>query len=212
MLQQNFLSLLSNYTPNVHLMNELWTAIETPYTDKKRYYHSLQHLESLFVELIAIQNRIEQWEVVLFSLYYHDVVYEPLRSDNEEKSAIFSEQHLQQLHVPTLQIERIKQQIIATKSHAANADMDTNYFTDADLSILGQNWATYSIYLQHIRKEYAILPDFIYNRGRKKVLEHFLAMPRIYKTDYFFRRLEQQARHNLQQEVMLLNKWDGTWT
>jgi len=61
-------------------------------------------------------------------------------------------------------------------------------------------------YYKNARKEYAIFPDFVYKPGRKKVLLHFLAMERIFKTDYFFHKFEMQAKQNLQKELEMLGK------
>ena len=47
-------------------------------------------------------------------------------------------------------------------------------------------------------------PDMMYKPGRKKLLEHFLAMPHIFKTAFFRERLEVQARENLMRELELL--------
>ena len=95
-------------------------------------------------------------------------------------------------------------QVLATKKHAACDDTDTNYFTDADLSVLGQGWYVYSNYYRQVRKEYALYPDIIYIPGRKKVLQHFLQMERIFKTDHFFNKFELQARENIQKELEAL--------
>jgi predicted metal-dependent HD superfamily phosphohydrolase len=78
---------------------------------------------------------------------------------------------------------------------------DTNLFTDADLSILGQPWETYLAYAQNVRKEYGQYPKIIYRSGRKKVLRHFLEMERIFKTEYFFEKYEICARKNIEQEL-----------
>jgi len=53
-------------------------------------------------------------------------------------------------------------------------------------------------------KEYSIYPDLVYGPGRKKVLEAFLGMERICKTDYFFRRFEASAIENMKKEIMAL--------
>jgi predicted metal-dependent HD superfamily phosphohydrolase len=90
---------------------------------------------------------------------------------------------------------------MATKGHAISEDADTNYFTDADLAILGSNNDEYLQYVKSIRKEYKFYPDFVYNPGRKKVLEHFIQMPRIYKTDYFYNKYEEPARKNIIDEI-----------
>lgn len=81
---------------------------------------------------------------------------------------------------------RCYRHIMATKGHQLSADPDTNFFTDADLAILGQDEATYLNYRSAIRKEYRVYPDFLYKPGRRKVLPYFLGLPRIFKTEYFF--------------------------
>lgn len=201
MLKETFIELLTNYTDNDRLKNELWAEIEKNYASKKRQYHTLNHLENLLLQLEHVKDEIQNWEVILFSLFYHDIIYNSLKSDNEEKSAELAEKRMRQISVSNDKIQLCKEQILATKSHHKSANSDTNYFTDADLSVLGQSWETYSIYYKNVRKEYSIYPALVYNPGRKKVLNHFLSMERIFKTDFFYNKFETQAKQNLQQEM-----------
>jgi predicted metal-dependent HD superfamily phosphohydrolase len=201
MIQVSFKELIGKFTNNSHLINERWIEIERNYTSKKRHYHTLNHLENLLDLLVNVKNEIKNWDTILFSLYYHDIIYNSLKSDNEEKSAILAGKRMQELSVPQEQIELCKSQILATKAHTKAIDSDTNYFTDADLSILGQSWEMYSLYYKNVRREYSIYPDFLYNPGRKKVLNHFLSMDRIFKTDYFHQQFEVTARKNLTKEL-----------
>jgi predicted metal-dependent HD superfamily phosphohydrolase len=204
MLKETFLKLLTNYTADSRLIDRLWNEIEEAYSDKKRHYHNLTHLESLLIELnqVTIENR----EAMLFSLYYHDFVYNATAPDNEEQSAVAAEKNMLQLAVPMSLIENCKQQILATKSHVTTGDQDTLAFLDADLSILGQPEDRYNTYTESIRKEYLFYPSAIYNEGRKRVVHHFLAMDRIFKTDHFYEKYEVQARINLKNELESLNK------
>jgi predicted metal-dependent HD superfamily phosphohydrolase len=204
MLKQTFIALLTKYTNDQDLITELWAEIERNYSDKKRHYHTLNHLENLLQQLTEIKPQIKDWDVVLFSLYYHDIIYNSLKSDNEQKSAELAENRMKSIGISLAIIERCKAQIMATKAHFMSENEDTNYFTDADLSVLGQSWEMYSEYYQNVRKEYAIYPDLIYNAGRKKVLKHFLAMERIFKTNYFYLKFEAQARVNLEKELAFL--------
>ena len=204
MLKVTFIELLKNYTDNDCLINDLWTEIEKNYSSKKRHYHTLYHLDSLLAQLTDLKGEIQNWNSILFTLYYHDIVYNSLKSDNEEKSAELAEKRMKQISVSKDTIELSKKQILATKSHLKSTESDTNYFTDADLSILGQNWDTYYLYCKNVRKEYAIYPDFVYNPGRKKVLNLFLSMGRIFKTDFFYNKFETQAIKNIQREIELL--------
>lgn len=204
-LHQNFKDLFQKYNQDNSLQENLWLEIETYYTSKKRHYHTLSHLENLFQELLSIQEKFENWETVQFSIFYHDMIYNASRNDNEEKSAILAIERLKEIGISEAEILKCHHQILMTKSHEIS-DSDTNYFTDADLSILGKSWETYEEYFKQIRKEYRIYPDFMYNRGRKKALKHFLEMERIFKTDYFFEKYEKQARQNLKNELEILCK------
>lgn len=204
MLKETFKKLLESYTNNSILINELWNEIECRYSSKKRFYHTLQHLENLLTQLTEVKGKIKNWDIILFTLFYHDLIYNPIKSDNEEKSAELAQKRMLQISLSNEDIELCKNQISATKSHNISPNTDTNYFTDADLCVLGQSWQLYSMYFKNVRKEYSIYPDFLYNPGRKKVLKHFLAMDKIFKTDYFFDKFERQARLNLEEELKLL--------
>lgn len=139
-----------------------------------------------------MKDKIEKWETILFTLFYHDIIYNVLKQDNEERSAEFAKKRMKQLNVPTEIIENCQAQVLATKKHLVNSISDTNYFIDADLSILGADCETYKIYALNVREEYSIYPNLIYNPGRKKVLRHFLEMERIYKTDFFTLNLRKK--------------------
>ncbi len=200
-LKETFAELLTNYTDHTGLTNELWDEIEQHYSEPGRYYHTPEHLENLLTQLTTVKAEVKNWHTVLFSLYYHDIIYNAQRGDNEERSAELAVKRMEQIAVPMEMISRCKSQILATKSHLLSADSDTNYFTDADLSILGQEWEVYSSYCNAVRKEYAVYPDLVYKPGRKKVIRHFLGMERIYKSDYFYSKFEIQAKQNLEKEL-----------
>lgn len=206
LLEQTFIALLTNYTDNDSLKKELWSEIEQNYSSKKRHYHTLQHLENLLIQLTKVKDEIENWDTVLFTLYYHDIIYDSLKSDNEEKSAQLAEKRMNQISVDKNIIELCVNQILATKLHLASSNRDINFFIDADLSILGQPWETYLDYCKNVRQEYSSYPDLVYNSGRKKVLNHFLHMERIFKTDIFHLQYENQAKLNLSLEIELLNE------
>lgn len=204
MLKDLFYSLTGQYT-NDHLLQEkLWQQIEKNYTDKKRYYHTLSHLESLVAELSDLRNSISNWNAVLFAVFYHDTIYRAHRKDNEEESARLAQKHLNLLNCDEGLVDQVNKLILATKSHQLSDDNDVNLFTDADLSILGKDWETYSTYFHQVRKEYSIYPDLLYKPGRKKALQHFLSMDRLFKTDVFFSKYETTARANLKNEIALL--------
>ena len=201
MLKETFIELAGKYTNSSLRCHELWLEIETHYQNRERHYHTLTHLGNMLEALQPVKERIAGWDMVLFALFYHDIIYNVIRKDNEEKSAVFAAKRLQSISVPAAAIQSCTMKIEATKNHAPGPDDDTDYFTDADLVVLGQEWPVYADYCKRIRKEYAVYPDIIYYPGRKKVLQHFLKMERIYKTAYFFANFEKQAKQNLQREL-----------
>ena len=201
MTQAIFTKITAAYTVNPRLIQQLWNEIESTYSHPKRHYHNLSHLGHLLDELSAVEEQVQDWDILVFSVFYHDIVYNPLRRDNKERSISIAENRLSTIDVPPEKIRACSAQILYTKTHEQSPDPDTNFFTDADLSILGQEWEIYQNYSAAIRKEYALYPDMIYKPGRKNVVQQFLDMNRIFKTAYFFERYEKQARKNLQKEL-----------
>jgi predicted metal-dependent HD superfamily phosphohydrolase len=204
-LSQAFSKAAFQYTRDQGLVDKLWAEIETAYSSRKRCYHNLNHLDHLFRTLTEVQNMLQDVNIIIFSIAYHDIVYNTLKSNNEEKSASLAHKRLTSMGCPSQQIEICVEQILATKHHQPSPNSDTNYFTDADLSILGEPEDAYLDYCQKIRKEYSLYPDLVYKPGRRKVIEHFLAMEKIFKTNEFRNRYENQARKNLFQELKNLS-------
>jgi len=89
-------------------------------------------------------------------LFYHDIIYDVKKKNNEEKSAKYLEKVLTEIKVPSHQILNCITIIKATKTHNLSRDNDTNLFLDADISIFGKDWEDYLIYKDCIRKEYSI--------------------------------------------------------
>ena len=181
-----------------------WQHIQTAYTGPDRHYHTLGHLEALYSELTAVKDRIQNWQAVRFCLFFHDLVYDPLRKDNEEQSAQAAVQCMKSLRLPEETIDTCYQMIRATAGHDRNSNEDVNYFLDADLSVLGQPAPVYEAYRLAVRKEYAVYPDPLYAAGRAAVLRHFLQLPALFKTPHFAALYEAAARHNMQTELAVL--------
>lgn len=203
-LKDRFNQLCLQFTQDQNLIEKFWKEIEKKYSEKGRHYHNLEHLENMFSELESVKDKISDFNIISFSVFYHDVIYDASSKSNEEKSAEYGKIRLEKLDIDKQSIDTIFNQIIATKSHQKSDDQDTNYLLDADLSILGKDVETYLEYTKKIRKEYSIYPDFLYKPGRKKVLQHFLELKNIFKTDYFKEKYEVQAKENIEFEIKLL--------
>ena len=200
-LKQLFQKIVRYYDNDQTYADQQWAEIESAYSATDRYYHNLDHINYMMSKALEIQYLIQDWDAFVFSIYYHDIVYDTKRKDNEEKSAILGALAAVNTGLGKEASELVRRQIIATKKHEWSENADTNYLTDIDLLILGEDWETYQNYTVNIRKEYSRYLDFMYKMGRKKVLKHFLKMDRIYKTDYFYEKYEANARQNLRKEL-----------
>ena len=205
MLELAFTKLLRCYTNDDEFIEHQWSTIQKKYSNKSRHYHNLSHLDNLLLQLTAVKDAISDWDTILFTMFYHDIVYNVMRKDNEERSAMLATEILESINYRGEKKLKCEHQILATKKHIIDDDTDTNFFLDADLSILGQAWEMYEAYYSNIRKEYAIVPDLIYKKERVKVLRQFLAMESIFKTPPFIAACEMQARKNIALEIKLLD-------
>lgn len=201
MLQQTYSAFCLQYTSDTELVALCWQKLQKCYSSKRRHYHNLRHVEAVLQLVQATQDQWQHYHAAVWATYYHDVVYNVLKKNNELKSADMAVSHLMKMGVPQADCSQCVALILATQHHAPSSDADCNLFTDADLSILGSPASDYRRYAEAIRKEYILYPDCLYQPGRRKVLQHFLAMPQIFKTAYFYERYEAQARANLAAEM-----------
>lgn len=185
---------------------KLSKKITEEYDAENRSYHNFEHIENFLSFLNERKQEIRDLNRVKLAAWFHDVVYDTNAKDNEEKSAQYAQNYLEQLGIPAEIIARVVALIGATVKHEAiENDSDSAIFLDADLAILGSSEENYDKYAAKIRKEYAWVSDEQYKAGRIKVLESFLQRPRIYFTERAVNELEQQARINIEREIASLS-------
>ena len=190
-------------------VNALWQDIAVRYNETQRAYHSLQHIQQLFSQFEQINHHLNEPHLIALALYYHDVIYDPRRSDNELKSAEYAIEALR-CYLSEDQCQPIYALIMMTATHQmdtlAHEDKisDAAYLLDMDLSILGAPWSEYDQYAQAVRQEYVHVAKENYRVGRIAVLEKLLAHSSLYLTAYYHKRLEKQARKNIKREISFL--------
>ncbi len=187
-------------------IKKVWKYLLKQYGGKGRAYHNLTHISSMMSLWRTHKAIFEDTDILAFSIFFHDIIYNPLRKDNELKSAEYASTILQNAGVEQERVQHCYQQILLTKSHQGpDLTQDAKYLLDFDLEILGRDWEDYETYTQQIRREYRIYPWPLYKKGRKAVLHHFLELPTLYQTPIFQESLESKARENLQKELDILS-------
>jgi predicted metal-dependent HD superfamily phosphohydrolase len=139
---------------------------------------------------------------IAFALFYHDAIYNPRASDNEEQSAKLAADIMREYVRGDCEPERVVSLILATKHDAVSEDDDARLLVDIDLSILGAEPVRFGEYERQIRKEYEWVAVDEFRKGRSQVLTKFLGRPAIYSTSFFQERLEAAARANLKRSLV----------
>jgi predicted metal-dependent HD superfamily phosphohydrolase len=177
--------------------------LEHAYTEPHRRYHTLTHIDAVLHNLGAHHAGFNDPAIAELALFYHDLVYDPARHDNEAQSAARLKIRLSP-YLDAARLRRACSHIEATRHHDPTPDPDTNLVLDLDMSILGAGWPDYLAYAQGVHAEYApVYGAEAYAAGRVKLfLEPTLARDRIFLTAPLT-GLEFQARDNLARERRL---------
>jgi predicted metal-dependent HD superfamily phosphohydrolase len=175
------------------------------YSENGRYYHNLTHLHEVLAVVDELVDGGNDATAIRFAGWFHDAVYDSRAKDNEERSAQLAKALLIGFGLPQPLVTNVVRLILLTKTHRTDEnDRDGHVLLDADLAILGTDDGCYDHYASAIRREYSSVAEDAYRAGRSRVLEGFLARPRIYFTEKMLRSHEDRARRNLQRELELL--------
>ncbi|MFN8577709.1 MAG: hypothetical protein U0354_12705 [Candidatus Sericytochromatia bacterium] len=206
-LKKEWFELTEKYKIEDFTNSDIFIKIYRNYSKTNRFYHNINHIKELLSILTSFEDKLKNKESVKFAIWFHDVIYKAWRKDNEDRSSKFAFDSLTKMNVDEETINKTCNLIILTKGHRTNSnDFDTKIFLDTDLSILGTDIETYNIYSENIRKEYFFVPENLYKKGRISVLEKFLSMERIYKTDEMYNLYEVKAKTNINRELEKLKK------
>lgn len=171
------------------------------YAETHRHYHNLQHLDECLRELDAVRSLATQPAVVEAALWFHDAVYDPRSTTNEEDSAALAVAVLTEAKLPAPLINTVRQLILSTKTHQPGDHADAALLIDIDLAILGQPPARFREYELGIKAEYSWVPATTYAQKRAEILKGFLRRSSIYRTAHFKDRYETTARSNLARAI-----------
>ena len=174
----------------------IYSILLSTYTESQRYYHTVQHIVECLQLFHQIKHQLQDPIAVELAIWFHDVIYDPKASDNEEQSAELMQKLCTEI-VGQAQIQKVYRWIIATKKHQPSLDSDLNYLLDIDLAILGSDSNRFAEYEQQIQQEYSWVEPSIYKIKRAEVLQYFYAMQPLYQTEYFRESFEKKAKHNL---------------
>ncbi len=174
------------------------------YEDGKRAYHNMNHINHCLREFDKVKDQLKDPLAAELALWFHDVIYDPKRADNEELSAEAALICLVDCNAPPQLVLKVVAHILATKQHRTiTNDPDQPYVLDIDMAILGQPEDVFDAYDSQIAQEYNFVSEDAYRNGRRAVLERF-DRP-IFKTLFFRNLYEAAASTNLQRAITRLS-------
>jgi predicted metal-dependent HD superfamily phosphohydrolase len=194
-----------NAIASVSCSDGMTRRLRTRYDEPHRGYHTWAHVLAC-LEARARILRAPLPEVDL-ALLFHDAVYDPRASDNEERSASLLLDEGRREWMDERLLVRAASLVAATRHDGAGLDCDEAcVVVDADLSILGAAPVTFDAYERGIRQEYAFADGAAYAAGRRAVLASFLERTSIYETRVGRELWESNARRNLERALAALDR------
>jgi len=174
--------------------------------EPQRRYHTLTHLTAVLDHVDVLEEHAADLDVVHLAAWFHDAVYFPDRSENEERSARLVERALPEAGVSAAKTAEVARLVRLTVTHdPADDDRDGQVLCDADLAILAAPPAAYAAYTAAVREEYGFVPPAAFRDGRAAILRQLLALPALFRTPYGRSKWEATARYNLAAELEMLS-------
>jgi predicted metal-dependent HD superfamily phosphohydrolase len=193
------------------LVEALLPRVTTAYAVGNRHYHTLGHAFDVLGRCAMAHRDVglkDPTEVAIAALY-HDAVYVAgaTKGDNEEASLSLLNTHLDQAGISfPLHRLTIRDLILATAHHeqepsqtilGGTGPRNVDYFMDADMAGFGASPAEFDRQNELIAREFAHVRPRDYLHGRLKFLAKLVSRRRLFRTDYFAEKYEEQAQANL---------------
>ncbi|MFB6521836.1 hypothetical protein [Streptomyces sp. NPDC056401] len=192
----------------------------TAWAEPQRKYHTTAHLADVLarIDVLAADEAAADTTAdapddapgdtaadraaVELAAWFHDAVYRPDRSENEERSAALAERALPELGIDDARTAEVARLVRLTVTHdPAPGDANGELLCDADLGVLAGTAEEYAAYAAAVRAEYGFVPDEAFRAGRAAVLRQLLELPRLFRTAYGAAHWEAPARANLAAEL-----------
>jgi len=166
----DFQTLLDKYKikVNVNMLFDMWN-------ESHRHFHTLDHLNDIIDQIYENYSggKIDekQKEKLLLTALFHDIVYEPTKQDNEERSAEFFMNLCEDKS--NKDILEIRDAILDTKTHASQTPL-AETFNKFDMNVIERDFESLLKWEVGIHEEYKSYGNEAYKAGRLHFLESLL--------------------------------------
>ena len=153
---------------DVDLILSMWN-------ESHRHFHNLDHLNDLIeqinLDLKKKDINHKEYEKLMIVAMFHDIIYDPKKQDNEEKSAEFFLNVCQDKS--NSDIKDINNAILDTKTHSSSTKL-SELFNLFDMNIVERSYEELLNWENGIYQEYKSYGDEFYKKGRLDFLNSLL--------------------------------------
>ena len=164
---------------NLQQLLEKWNikcdikTILSMWNESHRSYHNLNHLNDLISQINENKSKYseKEYDKLILTALFHDIVYDPTSQTNEEDSANFLIECA--VDKKNSDILDVKQMILDTKTHNSTTNLSES-FNNYDMNIVERDFDQLLEWERGISEEYSIYSKEEYKLGRLKFLESIL--------------------------------------
>lgn len=153
MYRQKVENVLKNFNIDIDIIKA--------YDEPHRFYHNWDHISKM---LKSAFNKNFFFDDLILAIVFHDIVYDPKRTDNEERSA--------ELFYSYVKNDFIRQAILDTKTHKYSNEL-SKILCELDIENLYGDISTFLDNSYKIFKEYQFVDWKTYSVERIKFLEKY---------------------------------------
>ena len=156
------------------------------WAEPQRRYHDTAHLTAVLDHIDVLEQYADDAALVRLAAWFHDAVYLPDRSENEERSARLAERALPEAGLSAQATAEVARLVRLTVTHAPeDGDANGAVLCDADLAILAA--APRGVRRVRRRRTRGVrlrTGRAAFRAGRADVLRQLLALPRLFRTPH----------------------------
>jgi len=153
---------------NIEILNDLWS-------EPSRTFHNKKHLTSILKEIEKQVNftkiHVDDYEALIIAAFYHDAIYIPGNTNNEEKSILLFAEHVKKEKIPIVIYKKIINLIEITKYRIPPSTYLEKIFWYSDNNIFNKEFRYWKTWEKKISKEFSHIDKITYKKERIKFLE-----------------------------------------
>lgn len=212
-MKHQFEELFKRCGASKEVTESTWKFLVTHYTMPNRHYHNFLHIAKCLDAFNEYIENVEkprsdplsnaEQDIIQLAIWFHDLIYLPEKSNNEEVSASIAKRTLaEHTTLSEEQIAQVGKCILAT-THQKLAKTDSErIIADIDLISLAANPNEFYANNFNISREYSYVPYGAFIEGNTAFLKTLVeGRPVIYQTKYFSELYESNARKNIMNRI-----------